>query len=206
MDESPSKGDQARSEILAAARQLFIAHGFHGTSMRAIARESGARAVAGLYNHYPTKEAIFQALIEESNPYELVIGMLEARLEEVTTAPEFVQSALKTILVIMPEYYDFLQLAQIDMREFKGQYVTRLLRENFFPRLLVIIQHLQSLPGLEPINMYVMLRMMASLVIGYIITERLGPPEIMCQFSPEDLAEQFAAALLYGIADSDVRP
>jgi AcrR family transcriptional regulator len=206
MDEAHTKGDLARQEILDAARRLFIANGFHGTSMRAIAREAGDRAVAGLYNHFPTKEAIFEALIAESNPYDVILNALEARLDEAHTGPDFIQSALPDVLDIMPHYYDFIQLAQIDMREFEGRYVTHLLRDTFFPRILAIIQRLQTLPGLKPLNVYVVLRMVASLVIGYMITERLGPAEILRQFAPEDFADQFAAVLLYGIADSNTRP
>jgi AcrR family transcriptional regulator len=206
MDDSPTKGDRARSEILEAARRLFVVNGFHGTSMRAIARFAGDRAVAGLYNHFPTKEAIFAALIEEDSPYETIIGVLESRLDAAQTAPDFILPALRAVLVLMPEYYDFIQLAQIDMREFEGRYVTHLLRDTFFPRILAIIQRLQTLPGLKPLNVYVVLRMVASLVIGYMITERLGPAEILRQFAPEDFADQFAAVLLYGIADSNTRP
>jgi AcrR family transcriptional regulator len=200
MGETQSKGDLARQEILETARRLFIANGFHGTSMRAIAREAGDRAVAGLYNHFPTKDAIFEALIAESSPYDHILSLLEVRLDNAQTAPEFVQSALIAVLGIMPDYYDFIQLAQIDMREFEGRNVSHLLREMFFPRVLVIIQRLQALPGLKSLDPYVVLRMMASLVIGYIITERLGPVDILRRFEHERFGEQFADALLYGIA------
>jgi AcrR family transcriptional regulator len=201
MGETQSKGDLARQEILETARRLFIANGFHGTSMRAIAREAGDRAVAGLYNHFPTKDAIFEALIAESSPYDHILSLLEAQLDEAHTGPEFVQSALTAVLGIMPHYYDFIQLAQIDMREFEGRNVSHLLREMFFPRVLVIIQRLQALPGLKSLDPYVVLRMMASLVIGYIITERLGPADILRRREHKQFAEQFADALLYGIAE-----
>ncbi len=201
MDETPTKGDLARQEILEAARRLFIANGFHGTSMRAIAREAGDRAVAGLYNHFSTKDAIFEALITESNPYDQILGTLEARLDEARTGPDFVLSALITVLGIVPDYYDFIQLAQIDMREFEGRYISRLLREKFFPRVMAVIQRLQALPGLKPLDPYVVLRMMASLVIGYLITERIGPAEILRRLEHERFGEQFATALLYGIAE-----
>lgn len=45
MEQPVSKGDQSRAEILDAARRLFIANGYNGTSMRAIADEAGGRAV-----------------------------------------------------------------------------------------------------------------------------------------------------------------
>jgi AcrR family transcriptional regulator len=200
MDEPQTKGDLARQEILDAARRLFIANGFHGTSMRAIAREAGGRAVAGLYNHFPTKDAIFEALIAESSPYDQILSLLEARLDEAHSGPEFVQSALVAVLGIMPNYYDFIQLAQIDMREFEGRNVSHLLRDKFFPRVMVIVECLQALPGLKPVDPYVVLRMMASLVIGYILTERIGPAEILRRREHAHFAEQFADALLYGIA------
>jgi AcrR family transcriptional regulator len=201
MDVPHTKGDLARQEILDTARRLFIANGFHGTSMRAIARDAGNRAVAGLYNHFPTKDAIFEALIAESSPYDHILSILEARLDEAHTAPEFVQSALTAALSIMPNYYDFLQLAQIDMREFEGRNISRLLRDKFFPRVMAIVQGLQTLPGLKPLDPIVVLRMMASLVIGYMITERLGPAEILRRLEHERFGEQFTDALLYGIAE-----
>jgi AcrR family transcriptional regulator len=201
MDETQTKGDHARLEILDAARRLFIANGFHGTSMRAIAHEAGDRAVAGLYNHFSTKEAIFEALIATSNPYDRILSILEARLDEAATGPDFIRSVLMTVLDIMPDYYDFIQLVQIDMREFEGRNVSHLLQDVFFPRVMMIIQRLQALPGLKPFEPHVVLRMMASLVIGYIITERVGPAEILRQSPHEQFGEQFASALLYGIAE-----
>ena len=54
-----------RKEIIEdAARELFIKQGFHATSMRDIAK--GARVSLGnLYNYYPTKEAIFESIINQ---------------------------------------------------------------------------------------------------------------------------------------------
>jgi len=198
---SVPKRDVARAVILDAARRLFIANGFHGTSMRAIAREAGDRAVGGIYNHFPTKEAIFRALIEEENPYDRILGTLEAGLDRATSGPEFVALALKTVLAIIPDYYDFLQLAQIDLREFEGQTVRHLLRSEFFPRILGVIQRVQSLPGLKPLEPYLILRMMASLVIGFVVTERLIPADVLIEFSRDVLADQFIDTLLHGLAD-----
>ena len=91
MAEPLTKGEQTRAEILSAARRLFLSQGFNGTSMRAIAQEAGGRAVAGLYNHFPTKEAIFKALIEEQNPYGELFAILEDELGRATTVPDYVR-------------------------------------------------------------------------------------------------------------------
>lgn len=201
MHESVSKGDQSRVEILDAARRLFVTHGFHGTSMRAIAREAGDRAVAGLYNHFPTKEAIFEALIEERNPYDELFTELKTVLATATTASEFIHRALSRVFAIMPQHYDFIQLAQIDMREFNGKTMNRVLQSTVFPHVMQLFQHLTGLPGARSLDPLVVIRVMASVVIGYMVTERIASRNIFSRYSPDEWADHIADTLLYGIAD-----
>jgi AcrR family transcriptional regulator len=200
MNPPVSKGDQARTEILDAAKSLFVSQGFNGTSMRAFARAAGDRSVAGLYNHFPNKEAIFEALLEEHNPYGEIFGALEGALDGVETAPQFVRAALRAVLDVMPQHYDFLALAQIDIREFEGQTIQHVLEQQVFPRLMVLFADLDKLPGLREIENMVWLRIMASLVIGYIVTERALKPLLVSMWSHIEWADQFADALLYGVA------
>jgi AcrR family transcriptional regulator len=195
-----TRGDQSRSAILDAARRLFIRHGFHGTSMRAIARAAGDRAVAGLYNHFPTKEAIFEALIEERNPYDELLDALEGALAGVTTGPEYLRAALRTVLNLMPRHFDFIQLAQIDLREFEGKSMRHVLGTQMMPRIMVLIQRLQTLPGMKPMDPIIWLRLMVSLVLGYIITSRLGGSLPFGDYTDDEWANVITDALLYGIA------
>ena len=62
----PSKAEarDTRREILDASLELFAESGFFGTSMRQIARAVGVRESA-LYHHFPSKDAILEALLEE---------------------------------------------------------------------------------------------------------------------------------------------
>lgn len=202
-DDSLSKGDLARLEILQAAKELFLSQGYNGTSMRAIARAAGDRAVAGLYNHFPTKETIFEALLEELNPYQELFGALEEAAEGATTAPELVRKALRNVMSVMPKHSDFIQLVQIDAREFEGKYLKQVLQTHVLPRIMEIVTYLQSLPGLHPITPVVWMRMMASLMIGYMLTERHLKPLLFEDWSHIEWADQFADALLYGIAAPD---
>ncbi len=55
--------DRAKKKIEAAALRTFIHQGYHGTSMRDIARASGY-SIGNIYNHYKTKEAIYVGLIK----------------------------------------------------------------------------------------------------------------------------------------------
>lgn len=204
MSETLTKGDQARIEILDAARELFLDKGYHGTSMRAIARAAGDRAVAGLYNHFPTKEALFQALIEECNPYAELFGALEGALEGVQTAPQYIRRALHTVLQVMPKHAGFIQLVQIDLREFDGKHMSHVLRGMVLPRVLRIIQRLKHLPGTKPLDEFVWLRLMGSVVIGFIITDQFAEGTPFGMYDHDTWAEVIADALLYGIADTSV--
>lgn len=56
-----------RRLILDAALDLFSEGGFAGTSMRQIAKTVGVRESA-LYHHFPSKVAIFEALLREMGP------------------------------------------------------------------------------------------------------------------------------------------
>jgi len=51
--------------LLSAAKQVFAAHGLKGATIRAIAQEAGYTAGA-VYSYYPTKEAIYAAILAHS--------------------------------------------------------------------------------------------------------------------------------------------
>lgn len=55
-------GQRTRQAILDAALDLFAAKGFFGTSLRDVAAAVGVRESA-LYNYFPGKDALFEALI-----------------------------------------------------------------------------------------------------------------------------------------------
>ena len=61
---SPRGGHRTRRRILAAALQLFSRDGFHGASIRRLARAVGLTE-AGIYYHFPSKRAIVGALYEQ---------------------------------------------------------------------------------------------------------------------------------------------
>ena len=56
---------QTRSEILNAAREIFVRAGFEGFSMRTLARSVGYSPGA-IYLHFTSKEELFEILVEES--------------------------------------------------------------------------------------------------------------------------------------------
>jgi AcrR family transcriptional regulator len=56
---------ELRTEILDAAREIFVKNGFEGFSMRKLARSVGY-SPAAIYLHFESKEELFDVLVEES--------------------------------------------------------------------------------------------------------------------------------------------
>ena len=64
-DRTEALHEHKRRAILAAAQEVFAAHGLEGATMRAIAGQAGYVAGA-IYAYFPTREAILAALLVQS--------------------------------------------------------------------------------------------------------------------------------------------
>lgn len=70
-EDEPMSGKRAatkalnRAQILAAAREVFAELGYEGTTVRDIIRRTSL-ASGTFYNYFPTKEAVFRAVVEDS--------------------------------------------------------------------------------------------------------------------------------------------
>ncbi len=71
---------ETRSEILVAAREIFVRNGFEGFSMRTLARSVGC-SPAAIYLHFTSKEDLFEILVEESfvHLYDALAVLLKER-------------------------------------------------------------------------------------------------------------------------------
>lgn len=85
MRSAVQEGD-TRQRILDAALELFAAHGFAGTSMRALARASGLRE-SSLYNHFSGKEELYQAVIGQWGPAEFVERLQSKEYKALADSP-----------------------------------------------------------------------------------------------------------------------
>ncbi len=75
-----------RARILDAALKLFSRYGFAGTSVRQLARAVGLRE-SSLYNHFPGKKAILEALIAEHGPASSLQRLETARYRALAEDP-----------------------------------------------------------------------------------------------------------------------
>ena len=114
----------SRQEIIAASHRLFLEQGFHGTTMRQIAKEAGL-ALGSLYTHFPGKDELFQAVFDAYNPYLLLLLALEN--SQGATSEDLVRTAARRMVNALAARPDLIKLVFIDVVEFQGRH----LRANY---------------------------------------------------------------------------
>src|SRR5713226_6220135 len=80
-----SEGEgSTRRALIEASYRLFVAHGYHATTMRDIAKEAGITA-GSIYNHFADKEQIVKEVLLAYHPIVRVLPALaEAKGQSVT--------------------------------------------------------------------------------------------------------------------------
>lgn len=70
------RGQQAKTDIIRAAMELFGEVGFHGASLRDIAARAGM-SHPGMLHHFPTKTALLQAVLERRDHEDATVVQAE---------------------------------------------------------------------------------------------------------------------------------
>ena len=196
------EADAAR-RILQAAYQLFVTHGYHGTSMRRIAAEAGI-ALGGVYNHFPGKRQLFTAVLLEHHPYREVIPALEAAGgDSIEAAVRDAATRLSATLRGRPE---FINLMLIEVVEMHGENLPALF-DILLPRLSAAMQRLIAAgSGLRDLPPPVVMRAFVGMFFSYVITEQMLSPEALAAFPPDTL-DHFVDIFLHGVLEPDpLRP
>ena len=87
-------GANTKARILEKALELFSAQGYDAVSVGDIAKAVGIKAPS-LYNHYPSKRAIFDAIVEETAAqYERDTGRIDIHVQDVPVFTAITADAL----------------------------------------------------------------------------------------------------------------
>ena len=193
--EKITRGQQTRLEILQAAYDLFSQQGYHGTSMRQIAKMAHI-ALGGLYNHFDSKEDVFREVFLEFHPYhEVLPAMLNAKGE---TIEEIVPDALNSMLKALEGRPNYMNLVFIEIVEFKSTHVQELF-ENILPELSQILQQVIIIDKkrLRSIPPFMLLRVFFGLFFGYYLSEALFSPQAPREFQ-DNAMDYFVDIFLHG--------
>ncbi len=197
-DSNISKGERTRQAIMGAAYELFLEKGYAATSMRQIAERAGL-ALGGIYNHFPGKEAIFSQLILDRHPYRQILPIMVSTPSD---DPEsFVRLAAQTMVSELGKRPDFIKLMMIELVEFNGRNMPKVI-EHVMPEVLPVIQKFSQQDGLlRDMPPFIFFRAFLGLFFSYYITEMMiaGTSFALAQSNALD---QFIEIFLHGILSS----
>ena len=195
-EKSTRSKDETRNDIVEASYLLFTRQGYHGTSMRQIAK--GARlALGGLYNHFDSKEEIFRAVFLDCHPYHQVLPpILEA---QGNTAEKIVRDALEKMSAAIKNQPDFINLMFIEIVEFDSKHANELF-EILLPQEMEIFQRVMETQydRIRPIPPLMLLRSFFGLFFSYILTDVMFASRAPKEMNDNAL-EYFIDIYLHGI-------
>ncbi len=196
MTDSPlTKGERTRLNVMEAAYELFLEHGYAATSMRQVADRAGL-ALGSIYNHFAGKEAIFRELIIERHPYRTILPII---LNTPADDPElFVRSAARTMVDGLGKHPDFIKLMLIEIVEFNGRNMPGII-EHVLPQVLPLIQKFDTHQGmLRKLPPFVFFRAFLGLFFSYYITELMFSG-VSSNLIQKNTLDHFVEIFLHGV-------
>lgn len=170
MHSTTSRGARTERRILQAAFELFLEQGYHGTSMRQVARRARITPAA-IYNHFDSKESLFVALLWERVPHRAILRGLAAA--EGDSVDALVHDALDRMQTAAADQFDNFRLMFIELLEFKAKHAEDL-GEEFIPQLFAFVERLHVVSGaMKPMSDVLMARAFFGLFFSYVLTGAL---------------------------------
>lgn len=190
---------ERRGQILHEAARCFSTRGFRGTTTRDIAAAVGITEAA-LYRYFPSKEAIYVALLDERMTVPEIVATLEpfaragddqqvfmllarAILESVEADPSFLRLLLYSALEGHELARPFYETRMRKLREFLTRYITRRTREGAFR-------------GHDPV---LAARAFLGMVVDHLIIRQVFGQKDVYPQAPERVAETYTAIFLDGM-------
>jgi AcrR family transcriptional regulator len=199
-DEIPlSKSERTRADIIEAAHDLFIQHGFHGTSMRQIATQANL-ALGGIYNHFASKEDIFREVVLAYHPYHEILPII-ANMEYETIA-DLLHNAATLIDATLTTRPDIFNLMFIEMVEFKSQHLPELFEQILPTVQKILFRFMEAGDVTRAIPIPILMRSFFGTILGYFVTKTVLGENVSPEFR-ENALHHFIDIYLHGILKTE---
>ena len=200
--EKLKKGETTRLAIEDAALKLYMEQGYHATSMRQIADAAGL-ALGGIYNHFKSKEEIFQAIIIDKHPYKKILPVILATESE--NLEDFLKNAMQIVIKELGSETYYMKLLFIELIEFEGKHGAILLKK-IAPDILPVFERLiKSRKDLRITNPAMLMRSFFGMILSYFVTDMLMADSILNKLMPKNPADTYVDIILHGVLKSEAR-
>ena len=199
--EIPTKGETTRLAIEDAAIELFLDQGYHATSMRQIADHAGL-ALGGIYNHFKSKDDIFQGIIIDKHPYKKILPLILQA--EGDTVEDFLGNAAHIMIAELTSQPYFIKLMLIEIVEFNGIHGAKMIRE-IMPKVFPVFEKVvKSRKGLRVTNPAMLLRSFIGMVVSYLITEMVVSNSVIGKLMPKNADDIYVDVFLHGVLKAEI--
>lgn len=200
-DETQTKGERTRLQIEDAAIELFMEQGYHATSMRQIA-ERADLALGSFYNHFKSKDELFEAIIVDKHPYKKLLPLiLEAEGE---TMEDFLSHAARVVIKELTSQPYYIKLMLIEIAEFNGAHGALLIKE-IAPKMLPVFERIiKTRKNLRITNPALLMRSFIGMVVSYMITEMLISNSMLSKLMPKNSIDAYVDVYMHGIIKETV--
>ena len=150
--------EKNKLKIERAALYLFTRKGFHGTTVREIAKKAGV-SMGKLYIYYDTKEDIFIDLVNHQGRKMEAIRQKELIPLMASLDPDSLRKLAKAIGRVVSENLDYWRLMYIDVVEFRHKHFIHSFREiagglRTYANAVIRGSKVAFPPGLDPALAY----------------------------------------------------
>jgi len=198
--EKLKKGEATRLVVEDAALELYMDQGYHATSMRQIADKAGL-ALGGIYNHFKSKEEIFEAIIIDKHPYKKILPIVLA--VETENLEGFLSNAMQVVIEELGSEPYYMKLMLIELIEFNGKHGSTLLK-FIAPEILPVFERLvKSRKDLRVTNPAMLMRSFFGMILSYFLTGMLMSGSILEKLLPKNPADIYVDIMLHGILKSE---
>lgn len=198
--EKIKKGDITRLAIEDAALELYMDQGYHATSMRQIADQAGL-ALGGIYNHFKSKEEIFEAIIIDKHPYKKILPIVLSTKTD--NLEEFLANAMQIVIRELSSEPYYMKLMLIELVEFNGKHGASLLK-LIAPEILPVFERLvKSRKDLRVTNPAMLMRSFFGMFLSYFLTGMLMSGSVLEKLLPKNPADIYVDIMLHGILKSE---
>ena len=153
--------------------------------------------MGGIYNHFASKDEIFEGIIIDKHPYKTILPAILAADGE--NLEEFFKNAFHLIITGLGERPEFVNLMMIELVEFKGKHGSPMLKE-IAPKMLPVFEKvIKSRRDLRQTNPAMLMRSFIGMVLSYLLTEMLISNSVVSKMMPKNTEDAYVDIFLHGI-------
>jgi AcrR family transcriptional regulator len=205
---SPDRLERNRAALEQAALRCFVRYGYHGVSIRTIAKTAGV-SLGNLYTYFPDKLSLFSGVLERLSGDFIRSENAFTRYLRGCNFPNDLELMGAAVAQNVDRYRDYLKMVYIDVVEFDGRHIREIFSHLDRKFDAVLGDRFRALGGLGPRRSidpaFAFIAIYMSFYQYFILTRLFGAKGTYGDRSDREVVADLARLFLGGMARSGRR-